>query len=65
VDGPEVEDPADAIVILDNSCAVCAAESVDRIVKVDVPACVGVPEMAPDEAFRVRPEGSAPVSVHL
>jgi hypothetical protein len=52
-------------VIPDDSCTVCAAEFVNRIVKVDVPVCVGVPEMAPDEAFRVRPEGSAPVSVHL
>ena len=40
-------------------------ESVNTIVKVDVPDCVGVPAMVPDKASRVRPEGNAPVSVHL
>jgi hypothetical protein len=29
-------------------------------VKVEVPACVGVPLIWPDEAFRLRPAGSVP-----
>jgi hypothetical protein len=40
-------------------------ESVNTIVKVDVPDCVGVPAMVPDKVSRVRPEGNAPVSAHL
>src|SRR6266436_3320725 len=55
--------PAGAIVMLDNFCAVCPVESVSTIVNADMPASVGVPAMAPDEAPRFRPTGSAPVTV--
>src|SRR5438445_13207954 len=54
-----------AIVMLEDFCAACSTESVKTIVNVDVPACVGVPAMAPDEAFRLRPEGSAPATVQV
>src|SRR6266853_865877 len=52
---PQTGGPAAAIVMLDAFCAFCPVESVNTIVNVDVPACVGVPAMAPDEAFILRP----------
>src|SRR5271156_5329520 len=51
--------PADAIVMLDDFCAVCPAESFKKIVNVGVPARVGVPPMAPAEVSRLRPGGNA------
>jgi hypothetical protein len=35
-------------------------ESVTVTVKLELPAAVGVPVIAPDEAFRLSPAGSAP-----
>jgi len=35
-------------------------ESVALTVKLEVPAAVGVPETAPVDAFRVRPDGRVP-----
>lgn len=58
------EAPAAAIVMAKGPCAVCPAESVNTTLKVDEPASVGTPEMTPDAAFRVRPEGNEPENVH-
>ena len=45
--------------------AVGVSESVTVTVKFAVPEAVGVPEMAPVEALRVRPAGKLPVvTVH-
>jgi len=45
--------------------AVGVSESVTVTVKFVVPEAVGVPEMAPVEAFRIRPAGKLPVvTVH-
>ena len=44
----------------------CVAEVwpfVAPTLKVDVPAVVGVPVIAPVEEFRVRPAGSAPLTI--
>ena len=41
--------------------AVGVSESVTVTVKFAVPGAVGVPEIAPVEAFRVRPAGKLPV----
>ena len=41
--------------------AVGVSESVTVMVKLAVPEAVGVPEIAPVEAFRVRPAGKFPV----
>ena len=57
--------PSAAIVMLDDIRAISPVESVKLSVNVDVPASFGVPVMAPDEAFRVRPEGSAPATVQV
>jgi hypothetical protein len=38
-------------------------ESVTIAVKSEVPAVVGVPDMAPVDALRVRPAGSVPVEM--
>jgi hypothetical protein len=39
--------------------------SVTFTVKLDVPGVVGVPEMSPEDAFRVKPSGKLPsVIVH-
>jgi hypothetical protein len=37
--------------------------SVTRTVMLDVPAAVGVPVIAPDDAFNVNPGGSVPVAI--
>ena len=44
-------------------CAVGVVESVTFTVKLLVPAAVGVPEIAPVDAFRVKPAGRAPVTM--
>ena len=62
---PEPGGPGGAIVMLEDFCAVCAAESVSTIVNADVPASVGVPAIPPEDAFRLRPAGSALVTVQV
>src|SRR5882672_5499275 len=62
---PEPGGPGGAIVMLEDFCAVCAAESVNTIVNEDVPASVGVPAIPPEDAFRLRPAGSALVTVQV
>ncbi len=42
--------------------ACCAAESVARMVKLEEPEAVGVPEIVPDEALRDRPDGKLPAA---
>jgi hypothetical protein len=42
-------------------CAVGVSESVTVTVKFDVPAVVGVPEIAPVELFKDSPAGKLPV----
>jgi hypothetical protein len=45
--------------------AVCDAESVTCTVKLEVPADVGVPEIAPVDGASINPAGSEPtVSAH-
>jgi len=54
---------ATAIVMLRDLVAVCAVgavESVTLTVKLLVPEAVGVPEIAPVDAFSVNPAGKAP-----
>ena len=41
--------------------AVLLLASVTLTVKVEVPEVVGVPEIAPEEEFRLRPAGSEPL----
>ena len=64
-----VEDPAAVTVMLSDFVAVCAVgvvESVTCTVKLDVPGAPGVPESAPDEAFKLRPAGRDPEMIdHL
>jgi hypothetical protein len=55
-----------ALTTIDNcSVAVIAGadESATEIVKVDVPVAVGVPEITPVAAFRVRPAGRVPAEI--
>src|SRR6202011_2139593 len=40
-------------------------ESFAFIVKFDVPAAVGVPEITPVAVFSVRPAGNPPIKVHV
>ena len=44
-------------------CALWLAESVTEVVKRNDPAAVGVPLIAPVEAFNCRPPGSAPEAI--
>jgi hypothetical protein len=44
-------------------CAVGLVESVASTVKAEVPLVVGVPEMTPVPAARLRPAGSAPLLI--
>ena len=41
-------------------CAVGVVESVTCTVKLEVPGAAGIPESAPDEAFKLRPAGRDP-----
>jgi len=52
---------AAAIAIFSDCDAVLLLASFTCTVKLEVPAAVGVPEMAPDEAFRLNPAGSDPL----
>jgi hypothetical protein len=52
---------AAAIAILSDAVAVLPAASATFTVKVEVPDVVGVPEIAPDEAFKLSPAGSDPL----
>ena len=52
---------AAATAMLSDLVAVLLLASVTLTVKVEVPDAVGVPEMAPDEEFRLRPAGSEPL----
>lgn len=55
-----VFDPAATLIVRD-AVAVLLLASVTSAVKVEVPDAVGVPEMAPEEAFRVSPAGKDPL----
>jgi len=44
-------------------CAVGVVESVTFTVKLDVPEAVGVPLIAPLDAFKVSPAGSEPEEI--
>ena len=52
---------AAATAMLRDLVAVLLLASVTLIVKVEVPDAVGVPEIAPVEAFSVSPAGSEPL----
>ena len=45
--------------------SVCDSESVTCGVKLNVPAVVGVPEITPVRALRLRPVGSVPVELQV
>lgn len=53
--------PAAETAILKDFVAVLLLASVTLMVKVEVPDAVGVPVIAPDDAFKVRPAGREPV----
>lgn len=53
-------DPA-ATLTLRDAVAVLLLASVTFAVKVEVPDVVGVPEIAPEEAFKLSPAGSEPL----
>ena len=52
---------AAATAMLRDFVAVLLLASVTLTVKVEVPEAVGVPEIAPEEAFSVSPAGSEPL----
>jgi hypothetical protein len=54
---------AAAIVMLNCLVAICAALSVTRTVKVNIPAAVGVPEIAPVDEFSESPLGREPLTI--
>ena len=59
----EIEKPCvpDEIAILNDLVAVLLLASVTFAVKVEVPDVVGVPEIAPEAAFKLSPAGSEPL----
>ena len=46
-------------------CAVGVSESVALMVKFFVPSAVGVPEITPVLALRLKPAGRVPVKLHV
>jgi len=52
------------MIVIESACdAVRDPLSVALTVKFEVPELVGVPVIAPDDAFKFRPAGSEPVAI--